>query len=108
MIIGVLKKPPEFRNEKDLTNLAPVIKEIQFFKSRNIEGTHLNDICNELRYEYFYPGEFVFKQGDYGDRFYVILKGKVQVLINNPNNNDKKKKKVVKKKVNPVYKHQKK
>eukprot|EP00347_Sterkiella_histriomuscorum_P008621 403344394 len=106
MIISILKKPPEFRNEKDLNNLAPVIKEIQFFKTRNIEGSHLNDICNELRYEYYQPGEFVFRQGDYGDRFYVILRGKVQVLINNPN--DKKKKKVVKKKMNPVYKHQKK
>lgn len=29
------------------------------------------------------PGEFVFYQGDYGDKFYVILKGGVQLLVHN-------------------------
>ena len=61
MIISILKKPPEFRTEKDLINLAPVIKEIMFFKTRNIEGAHLNDICMELRYEKMYQNEFVFR-----------------------------------------------
>lgn len=41
------------------------------------------DVCTELKYELINGGEFVFYQGDYGDKFYVILKGKVQVLINN-------------------------
>ncbi|CDW86844.1 cyclic nucleotide-binding domain containing protein [Stylonychia lemnae] len=102
LVISILKKNPEFRTEKDLNNLAPLIKEIQFFKQRNIEGAHLNDICMELRYEYLQAGDFVFYQGDYGDRFYVILRGKVQVLINKPSNS--KKKKSNKKKMNPVYK----
>jgi len=60
----------------------------------------------ELRYEFVPAGDFVFYQGDYGDRFYVILRGKVQVLINKPSNS--KKKKSNKKKINPVYKQLKK
>jgi hypothetical protein len=40
-------------------------------------------VCTELKYELIPGGEFVFYQGDYGDKFYVILKGKVQVLVNN-------------------------
>ena len=51
MTIAILKKNPEFRSEKDLNILAPYIKEIQFFKARSIEGSHLNDICTELRFE---------------------------------------------------------
>ena len=99
-----MKKNPEYRTEKDLLNLAPLIKEIQFFKQRNIEGNHLNDICLELRHEFLPAGEFVFRQGDYGDRFYVILSGQVQVLINNPKNKDKRKQaKKHKKEINPVY-----
>ena len=94
MTIAVLKKNPESRSEKDLNILAPYIKEIPFFKARNIEGSHLNDICSELRYEQYSAGEFVFHLGDYGDRFYVILKGKVRVLINNTTSKKKKKKKV--------------
>lgn len=29
------------------------------------------------------PGDFVFYQGDYGDKFYILLKGGVQVLVHN-------------------------
>lgn len=29
------------------------------------------------------PGDFVFFQGDYGDKFYAILKGEVQILVHN-------------------------
>lgn len=85
MIIQILKKNPDFRTEKDLNILVPLIREIQFFKSRQIQNNHLVDICTELRYELIPANDFVFYQGDYGDKFYVILKGKVQVLINNAN-----------------------
>ena len=54
-----------------------MIREIQFFKNRQISGNNLNDICDELRYEFIPAGHFVFKQGDYGDRFYIILNGLV-------------------------------
>jgi CRP-like cAMP-binding protein len=38
----------------------------------------------ELKYEYKKRGDFVFKYGDVGDKFYVILKGSVTVRIPNP------------------------
>lgn len=90
------------RSEKDLQILAPLLQEIPFFKQRNIEGSSLQDISSELAFEQCQAGEFVFKQGDYGDRFYIILHGKVQVLINNPNLKKGQAKK--KKKINPIYK----
>jgi len=34
-------------------------------------------VASELRYEMIPAGDFVFYQGDYGDRFYIILKGRV-------------------------------
>lgn len=33
-----------------------------------------------MRYEFIKNGEFVFHQGDYGDKFYIMIKGRVQVL----------------------------
>lgn len=41
-------------------------------------------ICQELKHEFYKEGEAVFKQGEYGDKFYVILKGEVAVKIPDP------------------------
>jgi hypothetical protein len=30
------------------------------------------------------PGEIIFKQGDFGDMFYMVLKGKIQIQIPDP------------------------
>ena len=45
MIIAILRKNPEYRHEKDLNVLVPLIKEIQFFKSRQIQTHNIIDIC---------------------------------------------------------------
>jgi len=39
---------------------------------------------NGVRQEHFEPGQNVFTQGDVGDRLYIIIKGKAQVLITDP------------------------
>ena len=85
MMVQILKKNPEARNERDLNLLVPIVREIEFFKTNgSIETQHMVDVCQELRHEVALPGDFVFYQGEYGDKFYVILKGKVQVLVSNP------------------------
>ncbi len=35
-----------------------------------------------MKYEVVATGECVFSQGDKGDKFYVVIEGKVSVLIN--------------------------
>ena len=77
MMIQILKKNPEHRAEKDLNILVPIVREIEFFRVNQIQTHHMVDVCSELRYEKIPAGEFVFYQNDYGDKFYVILKGKV-------------------------------
>jgi hypothetical protein len=55
---------------------------VGFFKERGeIGGSHLAELCGELKHEALAAGDFVFHQGDYGDKFYVILAGRVQVLV---------------------------
>ena len=76
-MIQILKKNPELRTEKDVNFLVPLIREIDFFKNNQIKNEHLNDVASELRYEMIPAGDFVFYQGDYGDKFYIILKGRV-------------------------------
>ena len=78
--MAILKKNPEARNDKDLNQLIPYIKENHFFKQRQINYKHLTEVCSMMRYEYFAKGDFVFTQGDHGDKFYIILDGSVSVL----------------------------
>jgi CRP-like cAMP-binding protein len=35
-----------------------------------------------LKYKTIKEGNYVMKQGDYGDTFYIILKGSVEILVN--------------------------
>ena len=73
MIISILKKNPELRTERDLNTLLPLIKQVEFFKKKKIRQEHIVEICSELRYHSVTAGEFVFKQNDYGDSFFIIL-----------------------------------
>lgn len=41
----------------------------------------LSEISNHLKYEFLEAGDTIFKQGDPGDQFYIIMKGQVQVSI---------------------------
>ena len=77
-------KGPEYRTDRDLHLIAPFVKEVEFFKKRNIQGNDIVQVCQELKYEYFGKGEAVFKYGDIGDKFYVILRGEVAVKILDP------------------------
>ena len=38
-------------------------------------------ICERMRYHFCRAGETVFRYGDAGNNFYVILNGKVSVLV---------------------------
>jgi CRP-like cAMP-binding protein len=41
-------------------------------------------LCSELQYEYFKAGEIVFHYGENGTKFYIIIKGKVAIMIPDP------------------------
>jgi CRP-like cAMP-binding protein len=34
------------------------------------------EICKQIQYEFMEPGDVVFKAGDQGDKFYIVLKGR--------------------------------
>ena len=79
-MIQILFKPKEERKDKDFTLIAPIVKEINFFKQRNMMSQDITYLCQELQYEYFTQGECVFKYGEHGAKFYIILKGKVEIM----------------------------
>ncbi|CDW90548.1 UNKNOWN [Stylonychia lemnae] len=38
-------------------------------------------LCERATYEHFNPNKNIFQYGDYGEKFYIVLQGSVQVLI---------------------------
>lgn len=69
--------------------LAPLVKELKFFKNRNMTNQDIYYLCREMTYENFNPGEAVLKYGDHGNKFFIIIKGTVDVKL--PDTSGKKK-----------------
>ena len=62
-------------------SLLEYLKRNDFFK---ITSDHkLMKICSLMIKEKYKKGDFIFKEGEIGDKFYLIKKGKVNVLKNN-------------------------
>ena len=62
-----------------------LIKDLKFFKDRNIADNDLQEITKVLSIERFAPGEVIMNYGEKGDKFYVIVQGLALVRIPNPN-----------------------
>ena len=58
-MIQILQKPTVRRNEQDLQELVPYMKEIHFFKERDIKNTDMMDIVSSLLYEKFDQDEVI-------------------------------------------------
>ena len=75
-------------NPNLLKSIQSYIKSLQEFMSifsneNNIASIEekLRDISLNMKYEYFNKNTVMFKYGDKGDKFYIILKGKIGFLI---------------------------
>jgi hypothetical protein len=71
----VLKKHPLKRTEEDVEMVIPYMKEVKFFKDRDIKALDYPDIVNALSYEHFKDGQCIMQWGELGDKFYILLKG---------------------------------
>lgn len=82
IVITTLKKPVDLRREEDIANILPIMSDIEFFKkNQDIKEKDLVDICTRVKYLRTSAGEKVFNHGEYGDKFYIILRGTLKVLI---------------------------
>jgi len=87
--ISILQKPSAFRDSLDEKFLTKTFNNLSFFQ--NVVQEHgpegMKNCCKYLAYETFAPNSCVFRQESYGDKFYIIIRGKVQVQIDEFHNN---------------------
>jgi len=64
--------------------VSQLIKQIEFFKKKNIKDKDILELCQVFCFDKIDAGDNVFKWGDAGDKFYIIIKGLCSVQIPNP------------------------
>ena len=65
------------RSDKDAKTLHQLVKHIKFFDDFPEEAAI--ELCKVFRYESIPSGGPICKQGDYGDKFYILFTGKARV-----------------------------
>ena len=81
----------DLRSFDDILIIKSRLSRIAFFSQlfSAMLPNQVNDICRGVQLELVEEGEYVFKQGAFGDKFFAILKGKCEVRINQENNETK-------------------
>ena len=57
------------------------MKNVQFFKDKNILGKDLQGVCELLQYEEYENGHKLYDYHDYDDRLFIVLDGRVEFSV---------------------------
>lgn len=81
---SVLAKKGEFRTYDDLLILKTRVMKMDFMRSviSRLHPRQIDELCISMNLELFVENQYVFHQGDVGDKFYLVLTGSCDVVIN--------------------------
>ena len=82
-IQSICKISPGYRQSLDLAYLVSATKQIKLFKDLNIlqgENAHIL-CCQYLLYDFIPANQYVFRYGDPGTKFFILLSGAVSIEI---------------------------
>mmetsp|Transcript_25131 Transcript_25131/g.37034 ORF Transcript_25131/g.37034 Transcript_25131/m.37034 type:complete len:1156 (+) Transcript_25131:136-3603(+) len=79
----VLAKQGSQRSYDDLLILKSRISQMDFMKSvfSSLHPRQVDELCRSMNLEIYEENQFVFHQGDVGDKFYVVLSGSCDILL---------------------------
>ncbi|GAB9471575.1 hypothetical protein Gpo141_00008781 [Globisporangium polare] len=70
-----LQIPPESRTGADVRHIRKWLCSVKFFASANIPDPAFHEIAKNCVYERYRSGDYIFRQGDVGDFFYILISG---------------------------------
>ena len=76
----VLSKEKTQRTKIEIKQVTSILSEnIDYFKKLKEDGKNAKSekIVSVLNLEKFHPEQFIMKYGENGDKFYIVLKGKI-------------------------------
>ncbi|XP_029167386.1 cAMP-dependent protein kinase type II regulatory subunit isoform X1 [Nylanderia fulva] len=71
------------KSDEQRQRLSESVKNILLFRALDVE--QMADVLDAMFEKTVQPGEFIIRQGDDGDNFYVIERGKFDVYVKDPN-----------------------
>ena len=81
--IGILEKQPQDRTREEVLVLEELMLRIKFLEQ--LARPSRLEICRVASYKQLETGNVLFRQGDAGDAFYIVLSGSVSVSVRDPN-----------------------
>ncbi|CAD8103218.1 unnamed protein product [Paramecium primaurelia] len=79
----LLTIPPKERTDEHIKQISVLVQSVKFI-SRYREKPYYNELCRNLYVKTFQQRKTIFKQGDTGTCFYVILSGLVKIYADEP------------------------
>lgn len=80
-LIQILKLPVRKRSHDDISLIATLLDSIKFFKDNKLSLNDLYHVAQNMTYDLVETDNNVIEYNTYGDKFYIIIKGNVSVLI---------------------------
>ncbi|KAM3138542.1 hypothetical protein pb186bvf_009294 [Paramecium bursaria] len=84
IVIQILtNKLPENRTNEDIQILVHALQKLTFWQKLNqiSETNILHDYCKHLRLEQFKENTIIYKEGEYGEIFYILLNGQLNIDV---------------------------
>ena len=77
----ILEKNPKNRKEKEIQIISDYLSHnYQYFQNiKNESQLKMENLAKVVRLKIFYPGEEIIRYGEMGDKFYIVMEGKVQI-----------------------------
>lgn len=84
--LTIIKRPQSERSEEELGILMKYSENLDFFQNMNKKQINIQmktheKCCSRMEYDQVKKGNAVFMAGDLPEKFYIILKGSVNVLL---------------------------
>lgn len=83
LIKSILLKPPQSRNKKEISFIKRAFCSFNYFNDlqENIDENSFDDCFINLKYESQAKNIILFKNGDFGKKTYLILRGEVLIYL---------------------------
>ena len=79
----ILEKVPMLRTSSEIEKITNYLREVPFFKDRNIRDKDLDELVSAFNFESFQSGQQIMEYGEDGNKFYIQFKGVVSVSVPN-------------------------
>lgn len=83
-ITDVLCTQRHQRHASDYKHIGEILKQVSFFKKRNLKDVDFWEIISGLQHKQMTVGTAACRYGDFGNTFYIILKGECSVWLPRP------------------------